>query len=126
MTALTRDGVLALLRDIPEPCALLLGRDLDIVAMGLVEEVAVHDRDVAVTLVLTDTSCVHFTGMRDYIRDVLMGHGADTVDVRISTTTLWTPDRREHASEHRSVVAPPSAPRPGLTRRRSSLRSPPC
>jgi metal-sulfur cluster biosynthetic enzyme len=49
-------------------------------------------------LVLTDPSCVHFGGMRRYITDVLLElPGVDVVEVAISTTTLWTPDRREPA-----------------------------
>jgi metal-sulfur cluster biosynthetic enzyme len=50
-------------------------------------------------LVLTDTSCVHFSGMRRYITDVLLElPGVDAVEVTASATTLWTPDRREAAS----------------------------
>jgi hypothetical protein len=48
-----------------------------------------------VELVLTDPSCVHFTGLRRYITDVLLKlPGVDSVEVAISTTILWTPDRQ--------------------------------
>ena len=102
MTTIGREDVLALLREVPEPCALLVGRATDIVAMGLVDDVAIAGRHVEVTLVLTDASCVHFGGMKAFIRDVLERHEAvDVVDVRLSTTTIWTPDR---------VQAPPATP----------------
>jgi metal-sulfur cluster biosynthetic enzyme len=94
MTAITREAVLDLLRTVPEPCSLLMGGATDIVDMGLVEQVDIAGGRVAVTLVLTDTSCVHFTGIRRYIDDVLGAHEAvDEVDVRLSTTVVWTPDR---------------------------------
>lgn len=94
MSTVTREEVLELLRAVPEPCAILLGRDTDIVDMGLVEDVTISAGHVEVTLVLTDPSCVHFTGMRRYIQDVLQRQDAvDFVDVRLSTTTIWTPDR---------------------------------
>jgi metal-sulfur cluster biosynthetic enzyme len=45
--------------------------------------------------VLTDPSCVHFTGLRRYITDVVLKlPGVESVEVAISTTILWTPDRQ--------------------------------
>ncbi|HKS98649.1 MAG TPA: iron-sulfur cluster assembly protein [Rugosimonospora sp.] len=83
------------LRRVPEPCALLMRRHDDIVAMGLVDGVECHDGHVRVELVLTDASCVHFGGLQRYIRDVLTGlPGVRTVAVTASRTKLWTPDRR--------------------------------
>lgn len=69
--------------------------DDDIVSMGLVERVDCRDGLVEVELVLTDASCVHFTGMRRFIADVLADlPGVDTVEVTASRTKMWTPDRR--------------------------------
>jgi metal-sulfur cluster biosynthetic enzyme len=92
----TVERVRAALRTVPEPCGLLMREPLDICAMGLVDSVTCEDGAVEVVLVLTDPSCVHFTGMRRYIADVV-GElpGVRSVDVRASTTQLWTPDRRE-------------------------------
>lgn len=93
-TAAIEDEILELLRGIPEPCSLLMRGDHTIVDMGLVEDIDVHDGHAAITLVLTDVSCIHFRGMRAYITDVVAGHPhIDTVDVRVSTATLWMPDR---------------------------------
>jgi metal-sulfur cluster biosynthetic enzyme len=94
----TPDEVRAQLRQVPEPCGLLMRAPLDITEMGLVDEISCENGRVRVVLVLTDPSCVHFGGMRRYITDVL-GElpGVETVEVAISTTTLWTPDRRQPA-----------------------------
>lgn len=94
-----RETVLEALRSVPEPCAIAMGRDLDIREMGLVEAVAIDGDRVTVTLVLTDPSCVHFTAMSRFIADVLGElEGVGSVDVTISTTELWTPDRLEGAA----------------------------
>lgn len=91
----SEEAVRAQLTKVPEPCALLMRSPLDICQMGLVEKVECTDGHVLVELVLTDPSCVHFTGMRRYITDLLREvPGVETVEVTASTTTLWTPDRR--------------------------------
>jgi metal-sulfur cluster biosynthetic enzyme len=91
----SEEAVRARLATVPEPCGLLMGTPLDICEMGLVESVACADGHVRVELVLTDTSCAHFSGMRRYITDVLRDlPGVESVEVTASTTVLWTPDRR--------------------------------
>jgi metal-sulfur cluster biosynthetic enzyme len=91
----SQDLIRAQLRQVPEPCALLMREPVDICEMGLVDEISITDGRVRVVLVLTDPSCVHFTGLRRYITDVLLElPGVDAVEVTISTTTLWTPDRQ--------------------------------
>jgi len=93
--ALSQDQIRARLRRVPEPCGLLMREPVDICEMGLVDEISITGGQVRVVLVLTDPSCVHFTGLRRYITDVLLElPGVDAVQVTISTTTLWTPDRQ--------------------------------
>jgi len=97
MSAVTRTEVLERLRQVPEPCSILMRTRLDIVEMGLVDEIDIDaDGCVRVVLVLTDPSCVHFLSMRRYITDVLLEHpGIRAVDVVMSTDELWTPERME-------------------------------
>lgn len=83
------------LRRVPEPCAILMRQQDDIMQMGLVDEIECRGGDVRVVLVLTDASCVHFAGLQRYIRDVLTAlPGVDSVEVTASSTKMWTPDRR--------------------------------
>jgi metal-sulfur cluster biosynthetic enzyme len=100
----TSEQVWRQLRTVPEPCGLLMREEIDICQMGLVEKVECEGGTVRVELVLTDTSCVHFTGMRRYITDVLTAlPGVSSVEVTVSTTELWTPDRRETSPTQRSA-----------------------
>ncbi len=90
----TEEEIRAQLRKVPEPCALLMRAPLDICEMGLVDEIGCDGGTVRVELVLTDTSCVHYVGLRAYITNVLLElPGVQSVEVTISTTKLWTPDR---------------------------------
>jgi metal-sulfur cluster biosynthetic enzyme len=90
----TRERVLEALRTVPEPCSIAMGDTMDICEMGLVEQIDIDGSAVTIELVLTDTSCVHFMSMRRYIADAVMEiDGVDTVEVGMSTRTLWTPDR---------------------------------
>lgn len=90
----SEETIRARLSEIPEPCGVLMRVPLDICRMGLVDKVECADGRVRVELVLTDSSCVHFTGLRRYIVDVLRElPGVEAVEVAASTTTLWTPDR---------------------------------
>jgi len=84
------------LRKVPEPCGLLMRQPIDICQMGLVDEVECADGHVRVVLVLTDTSCVHYSELKRYITDVLSRlPGVRSVEVTASTTKLWTPDRKQ-------------------------------
>lgn len=95
----TEQRIREALRRVPEPCGILMREPIDICQMGLVDEIRCVEGRVHVVLVLTDASCVHFTGMRQYIIDVLTAlPGVDSVEVSVSTTTLWTPDRKKPAS----------------------------
>ena len=90
----SRDAVFAALKRVPEPCSIAMRAPTDIVAMGLVEAVQLDGEKVFVELVLTDPSCPHYTSMRRFISDALRRlEGIERVEVGISTTQLWTPDR---------------------------------
>jgi metal-sulfur cluster biosynthetic enzyme len=91
----SQEVIRAQLSKVPEPCGLLMREPIDICEMGLVDSITVTGGQVSMVLVLTDPSCVHFNGLRRYITDVLLElPGIDAVEVGISTTILWTPDRR--------------------------------
>jgi metal-sulfur cluster biosynthetic enzyme len=96
----SRDAMLEALRAVPEPCSIAMRAPLDICEMGLVEGIAVDGGHVRVELVLTDPSCAHFGSMRRYISDALMEvEGVRSVEVMMSTSTLWTPDRVRRRGE---------------------------
>jgi len=85
----------ARLDTIPDPCSIAMGKPMSLLEMGLVDNVAIAaDGAVTVTLCLTDTACVHFGGMRDYIeqslRDIV---GIGSVRVDHTTEAIWTDER---------------------------------
>lgn len=92
----SQDELFDQLRKVVEPCSVLMGRPVDICAMGLVDQVDFTAGHVRVVLCLTDPGCIHFKGMQRYITDVLLELPVVTsVEVALTTQTLWTPDRIE-------------------------------
>jgi metal-sulfur cluster biosynthetic enzyme len=83
------------LRQVLDPCSVGLGAPIDIVDMGLVDDLEVLDGGrVRVVLLLTDFSCPHYAGLRQHIVDVLGDlSGVTAVGVELATHALWTPDR---------------------------------
>jgi metal-sulfur cluster biosynthetic enzyme len=117
------DEIRERLRAVPEPCGLLMRAPLDICEMGLVDEISCSAGRVRVELVLTDASCVHFGGLRRYITDVLLElPGVDTVEVTVSTSKLWTPDRKSADRASRLGSEVPGQP-PYLARKPASTGS---
>ena len=85
-----RDRVAA----IPEPCAIALGRPTTLGQMGLIDRIAFTNGHATVTLCLTDSACVHFRAMQQFIADVLADlPEVSSVSVDQTLTELWTPDR---------------------------------
>jgi metal-sulfur cluster biosynthetic enzyme len=82
------------LRRVPEPCSIAMRAPMDIVEMGLVGDLRIGHGHVIVELVLTDPSCAHFRSLQRFISDALLEvDSVDSVEVVLSTRTLWTPDR---------------------------------
>jgi metal-sulfur cluster biosynthetic enzyme len=82
------------LEAVVDPCSKAMGKPMDIVTMGLVESISMEDHKVTVTVILTDANCFFFGDIERFIADVLTDlPGVEEVDVQISSTTLWSPDR---------------------------------
>lgn len=88
-----QDAIMSALRQVVEPCSLAFEKPTNIVDMGLVEKVENTADGLRVTLCLTDAACIHFTGMKQYIADVLEPLGYLRVEVVQTLDQLWTPDR---------------------------------
>jgi metal-sulfur cluster biosynthetic enzyme len=93
---LTESDVRMMLATIPEPCAIALGANTNIVSMGLIEAITIAEDLVSVELCLTDPGCVHYQAIKRYIADTLLALGGITqTEVTITTDKLWSPDRME-------------------------------
>ena len=91
--AVDRDAVEAALETVQDPCSLSMNHPMDIVTMGLIENIEIHGGRVEITMILTDPNCFFFTTIEKYITDVVTEvPGVTEVDVDISGTTLWSED----------------------------------
>lgn len=89
---LSEADVRALIHDVQDPCSVALGTPLGIEEMGLLQEIAIDDRRVTVTLQLTSPMCmmfVHF--VREIERRLLEHSEVETVRVEVSHDFEWTP-----------------------------------
>ena len=85
----TTEQVRAALRDVADP-----EWPVSVVDMGLVYDVAVHGRTVAITLTFTSTACPCMDMIRDDIRDRLRRlPGVEDVTFTLSWDPPWTKDR---------------------------------
>lgn len=77
-----------------DPCSKAMGSPMDIVTMGLVERIDIDGGKVTITVILTDAACYFFTAIEQFVTDVVsvLPHVTE-VDVQISSTTLWSPER---------------------------------
>ena len=77
-----------------DPCSKAMGSPMDIVSMGLVERIDIDGGKVTITVILTDAACFFFTQIEQFVTDVVsVLPGVTEVDVQISSTTLWGPER---------------------------------
>ena len=84
--------VRAALRDVYDPCC--ADRGINIVDMGVVEDVRVAGGHVEVDLVLTTGWCPFVASMSTAIPDRLGGlEGVESVDVRVVWDPVWTEER---------------------------------
>jgi metal-sulfur cluster biosynthetic enzyme len=80
--------------------------NLDIVEMGLVEDVQVDGGRVTVTLLLTDPTCIFFFEIARHIEDrVRAVDGVESVEVASLSDRLWSPDRIAPATRKRLAAA---------------------
>jgi metal-sulfur cluster biosynthetic enzyme len=95
---LTHDRLVSQLRKVIDPCSIAMLGPTDIWQMGLIDELDIEGGHVRVVLCLTDPGCVHLTGMRQFITDVLLElEGVESVEVSQTRRALWTPDRMRSA-----------------------------
>jgi metal-sulfur cluster biosynthetic enzyme len=80
------------LREVYDPCC--ADRGINIVDMGVVEDVRLHGTHVEVALVLTTGWCPFVATMSSAIPDRLTRlDGVETVDVKVVWDPVWTMDR---------------------------------
>jgi metal-sulfur cluster biosynthetic enzyme len=91
----TVDGVIDALREVVDPCSLATGHPVNIVDLGLVDDVVIGEDVITIKLLLTDPACFFFRDLKRYIADVLRDD-QPSVEVRIELVSdkFWTPTVR--------------------------------
>jgi metal-sulfur cluster biosynthetic enzyme len=91
--ALQKD-IYTALATVHDTCSLFNGTRLDIVEMGLVDDVEQDGGNVRVRLLLTDPMCLYLFEMRSQIIEALSGlPGVENVEVEPVAGKLWWPER---------------------------------
>jgi metal-sulfur cluster biosynthetic enzyme len=98
-----QEAVLKVLRACYDPCC--RERGVSIVDLGLIQEVRVHDGQVAVAMLLTSGWCpfsMHLTQMIE--TEVGRLPGVKAVDVEIVWNPVWTPERMSDEARRRLTL----------------------
>jgi metal-sulfur cluster biosynthetic enzyme len=81
------------LRGVADPCAIATGVPVDIVDMGLVQDITVSDHSVIVTLRLTSPFCMQIGLMSEQIETVLLRDPRlAVVQVNVDHFAEWMPE----------------------------------
>jgi len=93
MPEATTDTVLAALAKIADPCSIATGAPVNLVEMGLIEEVALVGGEAHVLLRFTAPMCWQAAQIVDAIRRyVLEIDGIDNVEIEVDPNGDWMPD----------------------------------
>ncbi|MFC5368948.1 metal-sulfur cluster assembly factor [Salinirubrum litoreum] len=83
------------LLEVLDPCSCMSEHPVNIVDLGLLEDIAIDDGDVEITLLLTSQRCTYFLDINDEIRE-RVGALADVDSVEVHQDTsgeIWTRER---------------------------------
>jgi metal-sulfur cluster biosynthetic enzyme len=96
----TKAVIIDALREVYDPCC--ADREINIVDMGVVEDVRVDGSHVEVDLVLTTGWCPFVATMSSAIPDRLTRlAGVDRVDVQVVWDPVWTTDRLSESAREK-------------------------
>lgn len=105
------------LEQVLDPCSTFTDNPVNIVDLGLVEEVTVEDGIAEIRLLPTNQMCMYMMNMSDEIQDRL-GEFDDLNEIRVTQENgkLWTPVRMsDEARQERKQIFEERAEKHGLT-----------
>ena len=98
-----RAALIEALRDVYDPCC--ADRGINVVDMGVIEDVHVDGSQVRVDLVLTSGWCPFVANMSSAIPDRLRQvPGVESVDVRVVWDPVWTMERLSPSAREKLVL----------------------
>ena len=100
---MTRSVLIDALREVYDPCC--ADRGINIVDLGVVEDVRLNGSHVEVDLVLTTGWCPFVATMSSAIPDRLTRlKGVETVDVQVVWDPVWTTDRLSESAREKLTM----------------------
>ena len=100
---MTKAGVIDALREVYDPCC--ADRGINIVDMGVVEDVRLDGAHVEVDLVLTTGWCPFVASMSSAIPERLTRlDGVRSVDVQVVWDPVWTTDRLSESAREKLAL----------------------
>ena len=82
--------------DVLDPCSCFTEQPMNVIDLGLIEDVTVNDGEVYVRMVLTSGDCPFFANMsREIETKVSELPAVDSVRVTQETGIVWTPERMD-------------------------------
>lgn len=99
-----RAAIRARLDEVLDPCSMFTEKPQSVVELGLIDGVAIEDREVTVDLLPTNQLCVYVPHMADEIEDRVGDlPEVDAVSVETVADKVWTQDRMtDEAYEERT------------------------
>lgn len=90
------------LRAVADPCAIATGVAIDLVAMGLVEDIQIDNGDVVVVLRLTSPFCMQIGLMAEKIKSEVSSLAwVRSVEVVVDHTAEWMPEMMDVQSREK-------------------------
>jgi len=81
------------LRTIVDPCSIATGIPINLVDMGLIEDVRIENGAVTVTLQLTSPVCMQVANIRDGAESALLAvEGVSSVTTVVDPNSAWSPE----------------------------------
>jgi metal-sulfur cluster biosynthetic enzyme len=104
--SVSESRVRAELEQVLDPCSTFTDNPVNIVDLGLVDEVTVEEGTVGVRLLPTNGMCMYMMHMSEEVTERVGAlEGVETVEVTQETGKIWTPVRMsEEARERRQQV----------------------
>ena len=99
-TGPSRAQVMAALDNCYDPCC--RDRKISVVDMGLIERIDVDEQDVGIEMVLTSGWCPFVARLYEMVEEEVAAlPGVDSVNVEVTWTTPWTPERMSEGARNK-------------------------
>jgi|GEM_PF-2350697 ring-1,2-phenylacetyl-CoA epoxidase subunit PaaD len=97
---LSKDEILEALKEVKDPCAMFLGLNFNLIEMGMIKDIRLHDDKVYINLRTTVPSCIFFFDIAQKIKEVLIKKGIKEIEIE-NAIELWTEDMMSKEAKYK-------------------------